>query len=257
MKKFYLIGGLFLFLLIVIISNFLVIDHFNSVKQFIKNYEFDITALISYLFLFLLLLGTSYCFTRIFTIKNKSQSEPIDLDKNLEYLKRDLTAATQTHRYYGIFLSIFLILIFVFLTYEINYNFIESQSIRIEALIRLNYEYAYLLPLYYLTRAMIFGTFFSGASFFIYKLAKNSLDQSVRYKKRLDSMIFLNFILNSEKFTNDKIKFEKIDDLVKFFEIWTKSIDSAFTDVTKLKEENEVKSDKTNIYFKSNSEKQG
>lgn len=166
--------------------------------------------------------------SKILFIK-EHKSKIVVKNEYLNELINDLKFATKKHRITGLFLSMLLVSVILSLTIIINFNFIPNQAGKIIGLLFLNRN-PFLLVVYYLGRAIIFGTFFSASIFFIFKLAKGSLDQSVRYRKRLDSLYFLNYVLDSGKFKCDRLEFKNIDDIVNLYEVWLKSIDSAFTD---------------------------
>ncbi|MBK8483591.1 MAG: hypothetical protein IPL31_04395 [Saprospiraceae bacterium] len=86
------------------------------------------------------------------------------------------------HRYVGHFALYFLIIMLIFVTYFINFDFIPNQGKQI--LDSLNTENSsYPIVTYYIGRSIIFGSFFSGGLNLSYKIAKGIYDQSIRYRK--------------------------------------------------------------------------
>lgn len=86
------------------------------------------------------------------------------------------------HRYVGHFALYFLIIMLIFVTYFINFDFIPNQGKQI--LDSLNTENSsYPIVTYYIGRSIIFDSFFSGGLNLSYKIAKGIYDQSIRYRK--------------------------------------------------------------------------
>lgn len=171
--------------------------------------------------------------------------------KSYNLLISELRKAAFKHRRTGVLLTTCLVLAIVGITYAVNFVFIPNQARIINYQILLNNNPTYLV-VYYLGRAIIFGSFFSGSMFFLYRLAKSSFDQSVRYRRRLNSILYKNYLFDSNIISKGTIKIEKIDDFVKLSEIFIKSESTAFSDKTNNESVKSVEGGKESFKFSSN-----
>lgn len=141
-------------------------------------------------------------------------------------LKKELDGSAIRHRALGV-IGFTLLIISVFLiSWYINFDFIPSQA-KMIAEAKTRDESHISLTIYFLGRALLFGAFYGVCVFYFYRLAKDSLDQSVRYRKRLNSTTVLQDFYSRPYFNSRP-------DLIKYFlepfEKWTQSIDSAFSE---------------------------
>ncbi len=137
----------------------------------------------------------------------------------------DMDRYSTSHRYVGHFSLYFLIVVIIAISYFINFEFIPNQGQQIENNLKFGSS-NYSLVVYYLGRAFIFGSFFSAGLFFIFKIVKGSYDQSIRYRKKMHSLVVFQTLLH--KYSNHPPN--HLSDLIRVYDSMTTSVDSAFNE---------------------------
>lgn len=191
---------------------------------------YNISNEILFTLIFFLAASITYLILILFKENSKTNLKDDSFQKNsiIRTLLLNLEKSSIKHRQFGIILTTTLIILIFGMTLAINLYFIPKQASEIKTIINEN-KNSIILLIYYLGRAIIFGSFFSGSIYFIFKLAKNSLDQSVRYRKRFDSIVFTKYISEDDNFQK-LINGGKTNDILQLIDTLTKNVESAFTD---------------------------
>ncbi len=221
-------------------------SHVNTLKQ--KDATEQKEAL--YLLFFILLTISLFIIYKIYNVNIKNiekehRSPHYHKENNsINILCRDLESSSKRHRLFAMILTCILIILITFIIFIINYDFIPSQANTLNTADEKKTPY---LLIYYLTRAFFFASMFTAAFYYLYQLTKSSFDQSVRYRKRLNSLLFLNYIFDKKLKINNETT---LTELMSAYEKWTSNIDSAFSNEDKKKRTNEFNINKDNVSAK-------
>lgn len=143
-------------------------------------------------------------------------------EKDTNLIKHDLEYSAEKHRVSGYYIVLFMIATLVFIIFSTNFKVVPQQANQLIS----NPNHSHTLLIYFVSRAFLLTSLFSGCLYFLYQIIIRSFDQSVRYTKRLESINFLEYLFN-KGFKVDKSV--KLYDFMNAYDKWTKTVESAFS----------------------------
>lgn len=140
-------------------------------------------------------------------------------------LLNSIEEASIKHRRTGILIALISI-VAVALVYYLNNDITIHHGQQIEDEIKSGRD-AQPLIIYELISKVISGSFLIAVFYWLFRVCMASFDQSVRYRKRLHSALFLERYLD-KKYPADANYPGLLRQKMEFYEVWVKSTDSAF-----------------------------
>ena len=117
------------------------------------------------------------------------------------------------------------VVLFVIIYAAVNFWFVPQEEKQIVELAKANCSTTGIVTFHLVTRFLI-GSFITAFFYMLIRLCFSGFDQAVRYRKRLHSAFFLQFLYKA-----DVVRPIEIKEKMEFYKIWTEAIESAYSNV--------------------------